>query len=173
MSSSRVHRGQGYEAPSDSPARNASRQEDRLISLIEAKGTIERYGKILKKIADGQAGVQDFLKAASIDALVVTADIMHFGDSDKVRLEASKDILDRAGHGKTQKVQIGGTVHVDHDTSKMELINLIVSSARRAGLPIKEEPLLDAATTPPTIDVTPTGTKAPVDVTEDPPEDAA
>jgi hypothetical protein len=161
MSSSRTHRGQGYEDPSRSAKGNASRQEDRLIQLIEAKGTIERYETLLKKISDGSKGVPDFFKAATIDALVVTADIMLYGDSDKVRLEASKDILDRAGHNKTQKVSLSGSVQVDHDTSKMELINLIISSARRAGLPVRDSdslpaPSSDLRTT--TIDVTPVAT---------------
>lgn len=173
MSSSRIHRGQGYEPPTRSKRDNASRQEDRLIALIEGADQIRRYEKILAKVADGEAGIPDLYKAAAADAFIVTVDIMHAGDSDKVRLEAAKDVLDRAGHGKTHKVQVGGQIHVDHDTSKLELINLIVSSAKRAGLPVKDSPALPEPKEPETIDVTPAAEATLVGIDEEPPEGAA
>ncbi len=167
MSSSRAHRGVDYQGKGDSK-RNAEAQEDRLIALIEAKGTIERYEQHLKKMQKGTLDVTGFMKAASIDASIQMADLMFYGDTDKVRLEAAKEILDRAGYGKTQKVSVSGNVHVDHDTSKLELINMIVSSARRAGLPVRE-----AQVAPKVIDVTPppAADALPKGLDETPPEE--
>lgn len=94
---------------------------------------------------------------------------MNSGENDKVRLEAAKDILDRAGYGKTHKVAIAGSINVDHDTSKMELVNLILSSARRAGIKVKDDaPVyegLPAAKPAEVIDVTPV---APAEIVGEP-----
>jgi hypothetical protein len=157
MSSSRTHRGESYTEPV-SKRDAASRQEDRLIQLIEARDTIELYKRLLKKIEKGSLDVTGFMKAASVDAAVVTVNIMHGGENDKVRLEAAKEVMDRGGYGKTQKIALHGHLNVDHDTSKMELINLILSSARKSGL-VKvrdDEPLLsEPKPVGPVIDVEP------------------
>jgi len=170
MSSSRVHRGVDYQG-SGSKADGASRQEDRLIALIEAKGTIERYEKHLKRMQKGTLDVTGFMKMAALDASIQLADLMFYGDSDKVRLEAAKEILDRAGYGKTQKVSVSGSVHVDHDTSKLELVNLILASAKKAGIKVKEEEpvFLTSPAAQETIDVTPADT---VEIKAKPPEGA-
>jgi hypothetical protein len=172
MSSSRVHRGRSYEPPADSKARSASLQEDRLIQLIEAKGTIKRYMAVTDKIADGTLGVPDFFKKAALDAAIVLADIMLYGENDKVKLEAARDILDRAGHGKTQKVAVSGHMTVDHDTSKLELMNLILASARRAGIKVKDDTqLLEDRPAGQTIDVAAEEPEE-VEIAAEPPEGA-
>lgn len=168
--SSRTHRWQGDTAPTKDARRTGRSREDRLISLIEAKDTILRYESLVKKIADGAKGIPDFFKAAALDAAIVTTDIMLTGENDKVRLEAAKDVLDRAGHGKTQKVSVSGSVQVDHDTSKLELMNMILASARKAGIKVRDDaPLLEARPADQVIDVTPRE-EAPVGVDEAPPE---
>lgn len=73
-----------------------------------------------------------------MDAALQVVHLMHSATDDKIKLAAATDILDRAGHGKTTKHQHGGVVTVDHQASKMELINLILSSARRAGIKTKD-----------------------------------
>jgi hypothetical protein len=133
LSSSRIHRGETF-TESVSKADSASRQEMRLIQLIEAKDTIERYQKLLKKIDKGTLDVTGFLKAASTDAAIIMTDLMHGGENDKIKLEAAKEVLDRGGFSKTHKVNLNGQVTVDHNTSKMELINMILSASRRAGI---------------------------------------
>lgn len=156
MSSSQIMRdgmvGGQYQDPS--PKTRASNSEDRLIHLIQSKGTIERYMHLVEKMEKGALDVNGYFKHAAVDAAINLTDLMHFGDSDKVRLEATKDILDRAGFNKTSKIAVAGSFHVDHDTSKMELVNLILSSARRAGIKVKDE---DAVFAEPAkvIDVTP------------------
>lgn len=152
MSSSRTHRGESYTDPV-SPANSASRQENRLIQLIEAKDTIERYKSLLKKIDKGTMDVNGFLKATSVDAAIIMTDLMHAGENDKIKLEAAKEVLDRGGYGKTQKIALHGQVQVDHHTSKMELINMILSAANRAGIKKRDDAALPEKPVGPVIDV--------------------
>ena len=162
----------GFQPPSGDASHTANRQEDRLIRLIEAKKTIERYGALLERIEKGSMDVTGFFKAVSPDAALMLTDLMHSGESDKVRLEATKEVLDRGGFGKTQKIQVHGQLGVDHDTSKMELINMILSSARRAKLPVKESAeALPEKRVGPTIDVE-SRSAVPVGLDDTPPEGA-
>jgi hypothetical protein len=140
----------------DHGAGRAALRQSRLIQLIESKDTIQRYEKLVERIAKGTLDVPGFIKEVSLDAAVQVADMMYSGENDKVRLEAAKDILDRAGYNKTAKIAIAGHLNVDHDTSKLELVNLILSSARRAGLKVKDDdPVFETTPAPATIDVTP------------------
>jgi hypothetical protein len=119
--------------------RQASGQESKLLNLIEQADTIKRYHGTLEKIAKGSLEVPGFIKEVSMNAALTVAHIMHTSTDEKVQLAAATDLLDRAGYNKSTKVQVGGTITVDHDASKMELINLILSSARRAGIKTAEE----------------------------------
>lgn len=142
---------------SGSRKHKASQIESRTLNLIERADTIRRYEALIKKISKGGLDVPAFLKEVSMDAALQVVHLMHNSVDEKVQLAAATDLLDRAGHGKTTKHQHNGLVTIDHQASKMELINLILSSAKRAGIKTKEETgaLLEARG--PAIDVTPTG----------------
>jgi hypothetical protein len=129
-----------------SAARQASGQAGQLLKLIDQKDTIKRYAELLEKVSRGTLDTPGFIKQISMDAALRVAHIMHTSPDEKVQLSAATEILDRAGVGRTTKVQVGGGLTVDHDTSKMELINLILSSAAKHGLKVKAEsgPLLQA-----------------------------
>lgn len=139
--------------------RQATGAESRLIKLIDQADTIKRYDTLLRKISKGTLDVPAFLKEVSMDAALQVVHLMHSSTDEKVQLAAATDLLDRAGHGKTTKHQHGGIVTVDHQASKMELINLILSSARRAGIETKEEVGGQLEARPETIDVTPPAEK--------------
>lgn len=139
--------------------RQATGSENRLIRLIEQADTIKRYEVLMRKISKGTLDVPAFLKEVSMDAALQVVHLMHSSNDEKVQLAAATDLLDRAGHGKTTKHQHGGVVTVDHQASKMELINLILSSARRAGIETKDEGGSQLEARPETIDVTPPAEK--------------
>lgn len=126
----------------------AGEQEDYLHRLIDKADMIRRYSKFIKNMNTGTLEVPGFLKAVSQDAAFTVAQIMIDGDSDKVRLEAAKDILDRSGHTKTTKVSIAGQVNVDHDTSRLELINIIMSSVKKVGIKTKQDEEFSPALAP-------------------------
>lgn len=133
----------------------ASDQEAHLLRLIDQADAIRRYGKHMVQMNKGTMQVPGFFRAVAHDAAMVMAQLMISGDSDKIKLEAAKDILDRAGHNKTTKMSIAGQMNVSHETSKLELINIIMSSAKKAGIRTKSDPeFLEVARTPETIDVT-------------------
>lgn len=116
-----------------SPVEGARKKESYLIDLIDKADTIERYEKLINKLNEGTLDTPGFLKALAPQAALELVHIMTNGENEKTRLDAAKDLLDRAGHGKTQKVAVGH-VHVDHTTSKRELINMVLSAARKAGI---------------------------------------
>lgn len=125
--------------------------ESRLLTLIDKADTIKRYQKDIKRMMSGSLDPAGFLKAASVDAAIHVVDMMAHGDTDRVRLDACQDVLDRAGYGATTKHQVSGNVKVDHDTSKTELINIVLSMAKQVGFPVRDAlPELPAG---PTIDV--------------------
>lgn len=134
----------------------ASNSEDRLIKLIDIADTLRRYDTLIKKVSKGSLDVPAFLKEVAMDAALQVVHLMNTSVDDKTRLAAATDVLDRAGHGKTTKHQHSGGITVDHQASKMELINMILSSAKRAGIKTKEETgTLMQARGGETIDVTP------------------
>lgn len=112
--------------------------ESRLLALIDKADTIKRYQKDIKRMVSGSLDPAGFLKAASIDAAIHVVDIMTHGDTDRVRLDACQDILDRGGYGATTKHQVTGNVKVDHDTSKAELVNIVLSMAKQVGFPVRD-----------------------------------
>lgn len=121
-------------------------QEDKLLNLIDQAATIRRYEALLRKVGKGTLDVPAFIKEVALDAALKVAHIMHTSNDEKVQLSAATDLLDRAGHGKTTKHQFQGGVTITHDASRMELVNMILTSARRAGIKTKEgrEVLLEA-----------------------------
>lgn len=122
--------GQPIQEPS--AKERASMREEAYLDLIDRKDSIEKYQDHLRKMSEGTLEVPGFFRAVAADAAMEIVHISQAGESEKIRLDASKDILDRAGYGKTQKVEVAG--RVDHNTSKMELINIILTSARKVGL---------------------------------------
>jgi hypothetical protein len=125
--------------------------ESRLLDLIDKADTIRRYDKDIKRMIAGSLDPVGFFKAASVDAAIHIVDMMTHGDSDRVRMDACKDVLDRGGYGATTKHQVTGNVKVDHDTSKAELVNIVMTMAKQVGFPVRDS--LPEAPAPQTIDV--------------------
>lgn len=118
---------------------SSSRHERRLLELIDKADTIKRYERDAQRMWSGALDPVGFLKAASADAAIHLADLMTNGETDRIKLDACKDVLDRAGYGSTSKVSVTGSMRVDHDTSKAELINMILSSAKQVGIEVKDD----------------------------------
>ena len=110
---------------------------DRLIDMVQSIDTLKKYQESYARLKKGSLDVPAFLQELSIEAVMVVAADLTSDDPDR-RSKAAKDVLDRAGHGKTQKIAVGH-MHVDRDTTKRELVNLVMSAAKRTGMAVKEE----------------------------------
>jgi hypothetical protein len=115
--------------------RQADKQEGRLINAIEKVDVLRRYDSFLQKMEKGTLDVPGFMKEVARNAAIKVAQIMDDEEAGaKVQLAAAQDILDRAGYNKTTKHLHAGLIgNVDVDSSKMELINIILSSAKKVG----------------------------------------
>lgn len=111
--------------------------EYRMIKMMERADKFQDYRHHFERLKKGSLDVPAFFGELSHEAMVVMIESMRAEDP-RLAFDAAKDVLDRAGHGKTQKIAVGH-VHVDHQTSKRELINMIMSSAKKAGLDVKDE----------------------------------
>lgn len=120
----------------------ADMQTERMLDAVDQLDTIKRYEALCQKIGEGTLDVPGFIKSISHDAAMKIATLMLTAEQEKVQLEAAKDILDRAGYNKTNKFAVA-SVTIDHQTSKAELINLIMSSAKRAGITPKDKPAVE------------------------------
>jgi len=133
------------------PAEGARKQESWLINMIDKADTMKQYQALIEGMNAGTVSVPGFLKALSNNAVIELAHLLHNG-SEKVKMTAIQDILDRSGYGKTHKVSVGGKIEVDHETSRLELINMIMTSAGKLGLRGKDDEVVGQS---PVIDVTP------------------
>lgn len=110
--------------------------EDRVITILEQREYLRKYQSRLDKLASGSLDVPAFLRQLApemLQGLLVTAETTK---SDNLKTAIQQDILDRAGYGKITKA-----VHVhqpvDHNTTRQELMSLVKSKAREAGIAIK------------------------------------
>jgi hypothetical protein len=126
--------------------------EQRMVRMISRVRQFKEYETYFEKLRKGTLDVPGFMQEMTHEALMVLMETMRSED-ERLAYDAARDVLDRAGHSKTQKIAVGH-VHVDHNTSKRELINLIMTSARRAGMEVKDEEHVQGSELG-TIDVTP------------------
>lgn len=106
--------------------------ENRLIRMLDTKRTLEKYDKLFTRMAEGSADAPAVFKEMANDAILVVGDLMLHSTNEKIQLEAAKDVLDRAGYNKTNKLAIAHAT-ISHETSRAELINIIMTSMRRVG----------------------------------------
>lgn len=113
------------------------RNEDRIIHMMERAQHFRDYNKQFEKLRQGTMSVPAFIQELSHEATMVLVESMR-ADDPRLAFDAARDVLDRAGHGKLQKVAVAHA-NVDHETSRRELINIIMSSAKKTGIKVKGE----------------------------------
>lgn len=125
--------------------RDPGKQESHLISMIERADAIRWMQKQMGKAKKGTLDVPQCLNALSMRAVLEVGHLLTAEETpDKLRFEVAKDVMDRAGHGKTQKIAVGH-MHIDPQATKTELINMIMSSAKSAGIDTKEEAYVEGS----------------------------
>lgn len=97
-------------------------KEDALIEAIDMRRTLIKHADWIEKVRTGQVDVPQFLNGLAPDVAVNLLDLALNGSSDKVRLAAIQDMLDRAGYSKVQKV---AAAVVDANAPREQLIAMI------------------------------------------------
>lgn len=110
------------------PGKNNLREEF-LVEALHNKDVSEKFISTLQDIMDGKRRVQDGLQNAVVPALLELMIQLKSSPSEKQRMEAAKDFLDRAGYGKVSKVH---NTHEDltPDSDPLELISAISGLVR-------------------------------------------
>lgn len=118
------------------PVENA--REEAMVRTLDNKKMMRRHADLINKLIEGKMDVSQALHGASADAFVQLLALMIEGDNEKTRLEAAKDVLDRAGFTKTQRVAVAGAI--DTTATKEELIATILGlSTKTKELEIVED----------------------------------
>lgn len=106
-----------------------NRQEHAIITAIDNFGAIKKYEKLLVKLAttkDVNGFLQDIAPNIAAEMLMLAT-----GDApEKIKLEAFKDILDRAGYGKVTKHAVA---RFDASSSKDAIISSILGAKKDLG----------------------------------------
>jgi hypothetical protein len=118
-------------------AENFNHVEDTMVKLLDHKSILFKHAKWLEKLEKGRIDVGGFMGKVSPTLVVELLKIATGGDSEKVRLEAIKDFLDRAGYSKVNKVAIAGSI--DSSATKEELINTILGLSGKADIEIVDD----------------------------------
>lgn len=116
---------------------NVNSYEDMMITAMDHKSTIIRYAKWLERLQRGAVDVNTFMNKVSPDLVIELLNIATGSTDKKVKLDAIKDFLDRAGYAKVNKVAIAGSI--DSNASKEELVNTILGLAPKANIEIVDD----------------------------------
>ena len=109
---------------------NHNFKEDIVASVIDNKKILVKYAEWFEALREGKTDVAGFLEKVSPDILVEMMTLAITG-ADKIKLEACRDILDRAGYSKINKVAVAGTL--DAKASKEELLSTILGLGKKTG----------------------------------------
>lgn len=127
--------------------------ESNLVNAIDDLRLLEAYRESFKKLSKGTMDLPSFLQQLAPDmikGLLLTA--ADEKTTPKLRTQIQQDILDRSGFGKINKA-VNITASVDPTTTKRELVNLILTKAKKAGIKTQRKEYEQDSDT--TIDVTP------------------
>ena len=103
--------------------------EDDLIDAIDQARVIEKYAKEIKDLRENKIDMTEFMEKMSVPAMVTLIYAMNSTTSLKDKASIAQDILDRAGHGKINKMAIASR-SFDKKSSEDELISHILGMAR-------------------------------------------
>lgn len=112
-------------------------KEDMLLEAIDQRRNIEKLIKMVESLESGKQDVIGALSDLSPSMLIQLAGMAtNPKESSKVRLEAIKDWLDRAGFGKVNKHAIAP---VDASTPREAVLALIAGKSKGADIEIVDD----------------------------------
>jgi hypothetical protein len=119
-----------------------------MLRHISQMRDFDRYRPFFEKLAKGSLDMPAFLRQLAPELLLGLLGTLNDPDvSEKLKTNIRQDLLDRAGHGKIAKaINLSGTL--DPKTSRRELMNIIMTKAKAAGVVIErkdDENVMDVA----------------------------
>lgn len=109
----------------------SNEKEDAIIDAIDQRDVIMKHASWISKLREGKIDVNQFFGSVAPDVAVELLNLAVNG-SEKARLAAVTDLLDRAGFSKVQKHALAT---VDASQSKEALLSLLLGSSKE----LKEE----------------------------------
>lgn len=103
-------------------------KEDSIIDAIDMRNVLMKYSDYVDKLKTGKIDVQSFLGSVAPHVAIEMLKLALEGESEKVRLTAGQDLMDRAGYTKVQKF-VGAVV--DPRASEAQLISMIEGINRK------------------------------------------
>lgn len=110
-------------------AHNRNHKEDAIAEAIDMKKTLITHADWITRLREGKIDTSQFIASMSPEVAVKLVDVAFNGESEKNRLAAMQDILDRAGHGKVNKHAIA---NVDPSQPKEQLLSLIMGLNKKS-----------------------------------------
>ena len=127
--------------------------EQWMVNSLDRVDLIRRHARAFEKLGEGTMDMPGFLRQLAPDMVFgLLETLSDVKVSQKLKSQIRQDLLDRAGHGKITKA-ITLNAAVDPQTTKRELINLIMTKAKIAGVAIQRketegEDIIDGDATP-------------------------
>lgn len=100
----------------------SNEKEDAIIEAIDMRRTLTKHADWIEKLRAGHVDVPQFLNGMAPDVAVNLLDLALNGSSDKIKLAAIQDMLDRAGYSKVTKV---AAAVVDPNAPREQLVAMI------------------------------------------------
>lgn len=121
---------------------------ERMVNAIDKMRLVQKYEDAFNKLTKGASDVPAFLRTLAPEMIMGLLKTLDAEDaSARLKTDIQQDLLDRAGYGKITKA-LNVTATVDHTTSKRELVNMIFTKAKKAGIKTKRKEDDDADSGP-------------------------
>lgn len=111
-------------------ARYTNHKENAMLDAIDQKRVIERYVDAIEKMQQGKLSPEQFMGKLAPDVLLQLLQIAVADPSSKMRLDAAKDFLDRAGLSAVKKMTLG-VGQIDPNAPRAQLEAQIEGLARK------------------------------------------
>lgn len=102
--------------------------EDRMLELLDHKDFLIRYATMIESLTTGKLDAMQFMKGVAPDMALRLVAIATSGETEKSRLAAIQDILDRSGYSKVEKHAIAT---VDPNVPKEQLMAMLEGLAKK------------------------------------------
>lgn len=103
--------------------------ENAIVDAMDMKEVLVKHATWVNKLRAGHIDASQFLQGLAPDVAVELLGIAMRGESEKTRLEAIKDFLDRAGLSKVNKIAMAS---VDASQPKEQLIAMVMGLAGKS-----------------------------------------
>jgi len=100
------------------------------------------YGQVDQRVADRARNMKEELEAASWEAFDKLKALLSYASAEALQVNIAQDLMDRAGHGRTQKVSSEVAFNVDSITADVLLTSLRKEEAARKALEERGAPAL-------------------------------